>query len=233
MIADKTILLVDDVDFFRDLMKRYLQKTPVQALTADSGRTAIEMALEHTPDVICMDVAMPEVNGVQACREIKAHPKLQNIPVILLYNPDNVVESELISDAPCNDTLTKPLLREEFLTLTHRHLFHLERRERRVACQMTVECAIDGKIIQGRGVDISRSGLYIEYRGEVPPGNRAEISFYLASVSPQKLSFPANVAWINQGHPRPNLSLPQGLGVAFDVIPGDMMTILDRFIADN
>lgn len=233
MTPDKTILLVDDVDFFLELMQRYLQKTPVEMLTASSGREAIEKALAHAPDVICMDVSMPELNGVQTCAEIKSHPQLKDTPIILLYNPENAAETQLVAEAVCEETLTKPLLREEFLTLMHRHLFHLDRRERRVSCQMTVECQIGNSQFQGMGVDISRSGLYIEYRGEIPTGTQANISFYLASVSPQKLDILANVAWVNQGHPRPNLSLPQGLGVNFDTIPVETMAVLDRYIAEN
>ena len=233
MDNNKTILIVDDVDFFRDMMQRYLQKTPVETIIAKSGREAIELALQHAPDVICMDVAMPELNGAQVCKEIKAHPKLRNIPVILLYNPERPEEEAMVQAAPCDDSLTKPLAREDFLNLTHRHLFHIDRRERRVACQMTVECRCGDKIFQGLGIDISRSGLYIEYRGEIPPERTAEISFYLASISPEKIDIQATIAWVNQGHPRPNLSMPSGLGLAFDTMPTEVKTIIDRFIADN
>ncbi len=233
MNHDKTILLVDDVDFFLDLMQRYLQKTPVRTLTAENGHQAIELALKHEPDIICMDVSMPEFNGAEACQAIKSNPKLQNIPVILIYNPENAAEVKLVAEVPCDGLLTKPLLREEFMTLTQRYLFHLDRRERRVACQMTVECQIGDNTFQGMGVDISRSGVYIEYRGKIPAGHKAHLSFYLASISPEKLELRGNVAWINQGYPRPNMSLPQGLGVVFDAIPSASMDVLNRFITEN
>jgi len=233
MDNNKTILIVDDVDFFRDLMQRYLQKTPVNTIVANGGRQAIDLALQHTPDVICMDVAMPELNGVLACREIKAHPKLKNIPIILLYNPTHPEEVAMIETAACNDTLAKPLSREDFLNLTHRHLFHVDRRERRVACQMTVECRGEKKSIQGLGIDISRSGLYIEYRGEVPAERTVDVSFYLASITPEKVEVRANIAWVNQGHPRPNLSMPSGLGIAFEEMSPVAKAVIDRFIADN
>jgi len=233
MNYDKTILLVDDVEFFLELMQRYLQKTPVNTLTAGNGRQAIDLALERSPDVICMDASMPEMNGAEACQAIKAHPKLQKIPVILIYNPENAAETSQVANAPCDGTLTKPLLREEFMTLTQQYLFHLDRRERRVSCQMTIECRIGDDTFQGMGVDISRSGVYIEYRGRIPEGQRANLSFYLASVSPNKLELSGNVAWINQGHPRPNMSLPQGLGIVFDRIPAGAMDTLNRYITEN
>ena len=73
----KKVLLVDDVEFITDVMAGYLRRSPVEAVTASNGKLAIDQALLHWPDLIIMDVSMPEMGGEEACREIKKHPKLK------------------------------------------------------------------------------------------------------------------------------------------------------------
>ncbi len=174
------ILLVDDVDFFRDVMCDYFKRTPASIITASDGQQAIDLAMREWPDLIYMDVAMPGMNGVEACKKLKAHPTLKKIPVLLIFTPDRDASIKDVEASGCDGFLAKPFGREEFLNLGHRHLFNIERRERRVPCQMTVDFTIDGQLYRGRGYDISLHGLYVEFRDELPPNSRIVASFLLA-----------------------------------------------------
>jgi len=229
----KKVLLVDDVSFIVDVMKSYLKKTPVETFEAGDGQAAIDAALQHWPDLIVLDVAMPEMGGLEACRQIKAHDKLKGIPVILLHDEEKDPAPDELRQSGCDDLVTKPLARENFLTVTHRHLFHIERRERRAACQMTVDFSFRGEQYQGLGIDISRSGMYVEYRGQELDKANVDLSFYFAMISEKPVKIKGRIVWVNQGHPRPNLSLPQGFGVEFQILNEEARAIIDRYLEEN
>jgi CheY-like chemotaxis protein len=224
------ILLVDDVAFFRDVMRDYFRRTPVTVHFAANGQEAIATAEKEFPDLIYMDVAMPGMSGIEACRKIKANPRLSRIPVLLIFTPERDASEDEVRSSGCDGYLKKPFGREEFLNLGHRYLYHIERRERRVACQMTVDFVISGKSYQGRGIDISLHGVYIEFRDEVPPQKIIEVSFILPTISPHRVRAKGQVAWVNQGFPRKNLSMPQGFGVEIQSIDMESVDVIKRYL---
>lgn len=224
------VLLVDDVAFFRDVMRDYFRRTPANMLFAASGQEAIDTAAKEWPDLIYMDVAMPGMTGIEACRKLKATPRLAEIPVLLIFTPDRDASEDAVKASGCDGYLKKPFGREEFLNLGHRYLYHIERRERRVACQMTVDFTIAGRCYQGRGVDISLHGIYVEFRDEVPPQKILEVSFLLPTISPHRVRATGRVAWVNQGFPRKNLSLPQGFGIEIQSIDMESVDVIKRFL---
>jgi len=224
------ILLVDDVAFFRDVMRDYFRRTPVTVHFAASGQEAIATAMKEFPDLIYMDVAMPGMTGIEACRQLKANPRLSKIPVLLIFTPERDASEDEVRASGCDGYLKKPFGREEFLNLGHRYLYHIERRERRVACQMTVDFVISGKCYQGRGIDISSNGLYIEFRDEVPPQKVIEVSFILPTISPHRVRAKGRVAWVNQGFPRKNLSMPQGFGIEIQSIDMESVEVIKRYL---
>ena len=232
-VNNKKVLLVDDVEFIVDVMHSYLKKSPVETCRANNGRAAIEKALLQWPDLIVMDVAMPEMDGIEACREIKGNDKLKDIPVILIYDPERDPPAEVLEACGSADLITKPLAREDFLTITHRHLFHIERRERRAPCQMTVDFVAAGESYQGLGVDISRSGMYVEFRDKILDKMNVDVTFLLATISEKKVSAKGRIVWVNQGHPRPNLSMPQGLGIEFQIIGEESKAIINKYLEEN
>lgn len=227
------ILLVDDVDFFRVVMRDYFKRTPAALFTASSGEEAVNLAMRERPDLIYMDVNMPGMSGIEACRQIKANPNLKDIPVLLVFTPGRDSTAQEVESSGCDGYLAKPFGREEFLNLGHRYLFNIERRERRVPCQMTVEFTIDGSAYQARGVDISLHGLYVEFRDEIPPNSRLKASFLLPTISSRKVELIGRIAWINQGLPRNNLTLPQGFGIEILSIDMSSVEIIRSYLERN
>lgn len=102
----KTILVAEDVESNFLLLKALLGKT-YRLLHAYNGKEAIDMFIEHTPDLILMDVKMPVMDGLEATRLIREHSP--TIPIIALtafaFDQDRV----RVLEAGCNDFLTKPL----------------------------------------------------------------------------------------------------------------------------
>ncbi|MDH3999300.1 MAG: response regulator [Desulfuromonadales bacterium] len=227
------VLLVDDVDFFRDVMRDYFKRTPADIFMAANGEEAISMAMREWPDLIYMDVAMPGMSGIEVCKKLKAHERLSKIPVLLIFTPDRDAKIEEVEKSGCDGYLTKPFGREEFLNLGHRHLFNIERRERRVQCQMTINFTINGVNYQGRGIDLSMHGLYVEFRDEIPPNSRIEASFLLPTISPKPVKCRGKIAWVNQGFPRTNLTVPQGFGIEIQSIDMDSVDTIRSFLDKN
>lgn len=79
-----TILIVDDEPHMVELLRTVLAKAGYNVVTADCGKSALESALEHVPDLILMDISMPDWDGYETTVRLKKHQKLQDIPVIFL-----------------------------------------------------------------------------------------------------------------------------------------------------
>ena len=78
-----------------------------------NGKLGVEKAREVRPDIILMDVIMPEMGGFEACREIRSHKETKSIPVILITTrgeEENLAEGYA---AGCNDYMTKPIDKHE------------------------------------------------------------------------------------------------------------------------
>ena len=80
----KKILVAEDEPDIQTLLILALQHMGYEVVTAEDGQEAYEMALKEIPDLVLMDVRMPIMNGYDACKAIKAAPKTQHVPVMLL-----------------------------------------------------------------------------------------------------------------------------------------------------
>ena len=82
------ILIVDDSPSQIEGLRRVVQKLGHDVITAEDGQQGIEVAKRELPDLILMDVVMPNLNGFQATRQISKDPKTSHIPVILVTTKD-------------------------------------------------------------------------------------------------------------------------------------------------
>ena len=78
------VLIVDDQEDIRKLVHMTLDIGDVEVFEADSGESALEMMHRVKPGIVLMDIMMPgEIDGLEACRRIKADPQLKNLPVVM------------------------------------------------------------------------------------------------------------------------------------------------------
>ena len=82
-MAEK-VLVADDEHQIRDLLNAFLTNEDYEVILASNGKEAIELAGRENPDLILLDLKMPEINGIEACQRLKAEPKTQFIPVIVI-----------------------------------------------------------------------------------------------------------------------------------------------------
>ena len=103
------ILLVEDNEMNRDSLSRLLQRRGHEVVCAADGSIAVEMARQHLPEVILMDVGLPIIDGYEATRRIKADPATKSIPVIALTAQAMSSDRALAVEAGCDDYDTKPV----------------------------------------------------------------------------------------------------------------------------
>jgi len=103
------ILIVDDDPDALDTMAAILETRDYLVLTATSGREAINKARAEKPDLIILDVIMPDPDGFETCKMIKEDGKIKDIPVILLTGLGIVGDMEKSFTAGANDFMLKPI----------------------------------------------------------------------------------------------------------------------------
>lgn len=110
-----TILIVDDVISNVLLLKVLLGKEKYNILTASGGREAIEITVNQQPDLILLDVMMPEMTGFEVAAHLKNNTKTANIPIIFLTALNSTEDIVKGFQAGANDFITKPFNKEELL----------------------------------------------------------------------------------------------------------------------
>lgn len=103
------ILIVEDNEENRDSLSRRLQRRGFEVLTAVDGKAGVAAAKAEKPDLVLMDMNMPELDGWQATRQIKAEPGLESLPVIALTAHAMLGDRERAIEAGCVDYHTKPI----------------------------------------------------------------------------------------------------------------------------
>lgn len=107
--AGRTILVVDDVTDNLVLLSLHLQQSGYRVVTASDGDQALSVAKLARPDLILMDIAMPQQDGLAATRRIREEPELRGVPVIALTAFDTDGFRKAAFDVGFNGYLTKPV----------------------------------------------------------------------------------------------------------------------------
>lgn len=100
------ILVAEDVADSRDALVLMLKLTGYACLEADNGRSAVELALREQPDLILMDLSLPEIDGLQAVGELRAAGAA--MPIIIASAYDDAKIRDRAQAAGVNDYITKP-----------------------------------------------------------------------------------------------------------------------------
>lgn len=167
------ILIVDDEPANLKIMKRYLE-TNFDLFYARSGVDALSLSISDTPDIILMDVVMPEMDGLEACRRLKADPRTENVPVIFVTAMDEITNEAQGFSAGGVDYITKPVSAPilSARVKTHLSLYDLNRSlEEKVKIQTA-------EINETRQEIIRQLGRAAEYRDNETGHHVMRISHY-------------------------------------------------------
>ena len=118
----KTILIVEDNDLNMKLFNDLLQANGFDTVQTRDGRKAMDLALEHHPDLILMDIQLPEISGLEITKMIKENEKLKDIPVVAVTAFAMKGDEEKIRQGGCEGYIAKPISVPDFLETIARFL---------------------------------------------------------------------------------------------------------------
>lgn len=114
-MSQKKILIVEDNELNMKLFHDLLEVHGYTTLQTKDGREALELAREHHPDLILMDIQLPEVSGLEVTKWIKADDELKSIPVIAVTAFAMKGDEEKIRSGGCEAYIAKPISVNSFL----------------------------------------------------------------------------------------------------------------------
>lgn len=106
------ILIVDDDVNICELLRLYLEKEGYETIVANDGKTAVDLASQHSPDLILLDIMLPQLDGWQVCREIR---KFSETPIIMITAKGEVFDKILGLELGADDYVTKPFDTKEIV----------------------------------------------------------------------------------------------------------------------
>jgi DNA-binding response OmpR family regulator len=109
---NKKILVVDDEPAILQTLRFNLERSGYTVVTATDGRSAVAMAQRETPDLVVLDIMLPVLDGVEACKQIR---KFSSVPIIMLTAKDQEIDKVLALELGADDYVTKPFALHEFL----------------------------------------------------------------------------------------------------------------------
>jgi len=227
------ILLVDDVLPFIELQKNYLKRTTCRILTARTGSQALKLCRQDPPDLVLLDAAMPEMDGVSTCRSLKADPVLGRIPIVIVTSPDR---REECARAGCDDVLIKPFESSAFLDTVRRFVPLLERREGRipVSCRVEFKAKVGSYTAYTR--DLSGHGMFLKSPRPFALGARLQLLIHLPArrgagpaERPAPLRIEGEVRRVIR--PAPGSHLLPGIGIRFVDADPEVLRAIEEFIA--
>lgn len=107
------ILVVDDDKLVTDLLEKLLKSEGYQVVTTNDSSKALEIANAETPDLVLLDLMMPQPDGFRVCRMIREVPEFKRLPIIIVTALDDSDSRAVAFGAGANDYLTKPFHPDE------------------------------------------------------------------------------------------------------------------------
>ena len=118
----KTILIVEDNALSMKLFHDLLEAHGYVTLQTKDGMEALKLAREHRPDLILMDIQLPEVSGLEVARQIKADDELRSIPIIAVTAFAMRGDEETFRQGGCDGYIAKPISVDKFLEVVEQFL---------------------------------------------------------------------------------------------------------------
>lgn len=213
------ILIVDDVKLLRDILKRYLDNTPADVFTAESGDEALEIVRRELPDLIIMDRYMSGMDGVACCIAIKADPATAHIPVIMATTAAEEGDTEEYLRAGAADILPKPVAAKTLLEMIKKHLPEFDLRPPRVNEALDIKITAAGRQHEASTRDISSKGAFAVSDLHVAVNDELQFSFLLPDRE-VPIEVLGRVVWLKQGDG------VAGFGVEFNKVTGQGVPML-------
>ena len=206
----KKVLIVDDAEVILRLEMAFLARACFDIHSARSGKEALRKAREVRPDLILLDLHLPDIDGDAVCRQLKGDPETRGINIIMITT-DGIKESrERCRASNCDGFLTKPFTQESLSRVVEETLGIMMRANPRV--ETGTRCVVTWEGGRGDGVlgNISEGGAFVCTETLVPTDCPLELSFMLPENRGPYVST-VSVRWSGRMGP----DGPRGFGVCF------------------
>lgn len=117
-----TVLLVEDLDDSRFMLRRLLELEGFAVIEARDGAVALEALRKYPCDIVLLDLRLPNIDGLQVTRALRATTQFQSLPIIILSALDDEDTRTEARAAGCNDYLTKPIDLDKLTLLLKKHI---------------------------------------------------------------------------------------------------------------
>jgi CheY-like chemotaxis protein len=147
----RTILIIDDNPDALETLSFLLREKGYRVLTAGGGRAGVDLATSEHPDLILLDIMMPEMNGYQVCQTLKQDPGTEKIPIVILTVRKSKRDVSYASTVGAADYLTKPVRPSQLLSVVAEHLRSEARDQahRRIGVATVLAISTDTALLRG------------------------------------------------------------------------------------
>lgn len=114
-MADKLILIVEDSPTDQRIAESICQENGYRTVTVSEGDKVLAAAIEQKPDVILLDVILPNKNGFQVCRQLRSNPETSELKIIILSSKDQASDKFWGLKQGADEYVTKPYTEEDLL----------------------------------------------------------------------------------------------------------------------
>ena len=118
----KTVLVVEDNELNMKLFHDLLEAHGIGTIQTRNGKDVLELARTHNPDLILMDIQLPEVSGLDVTKWLKADEQLKTIPVIAVTAFAMKGDEQKIREGGCEDYISKPISVTHFMEVVQKYL---------------------------------------------------------------------------------------------------------------
>lgn len=197
-----TILIVDDEPAGREALEGVFYSQGYHLLFAENGQEAYDKALEFTPDLVLLDVMMPNMDGFEVCRKMRGHPLLEEIPILIVTALDDREARLKGIDSGADDFITKPFDRIE-LRARVRTITRLNRYRRflleKARFAWVVEQAGEGYLILNNADQIQYANQAARMLLGLPSDEDAPLPYTFQQIVAKSFRCEPEAAWRNWG----------------------------------
>ncbi len=161
----KKILVVDDEPNILTLLKMNLEMNRYEVVTAETGQAAIDMAVREKPDLILLDLMLPDIDGTSVCQRIRTAPDTRVIPIIMLTAKTDEMDMIVGLEVGADDYITKPFSIREVVTrikVLFRRIDELTAHENKVVEREHSEVKVHDMFIDKERLEITIHGELVD-----------------------------------------------------------------------
>lgn len=130
MVKKRIILVAEDEEKIRNLLKLYLEQNDYTVMIATNGREALELTIKHSPDLVVLDILMPEMSGLEVCQELRNDKRFTELPVIYLSSLNEKQSIISALEKGGDDYVTKPFDPNELIARINAILRRIKSKEK-------------------------------------------------------------------------------------------------------